>query len=406
MWVRRPSPRNSSDAARLAGTALTLGALAAGCGFSSDRPGDPVLDGGPPTTDAPPGNTGFCFGPSGWQVCFDADPVDGLSLNGPIDTDRTDAASPCVKGQPASWTAALQPEACFIVADKVTIATVRATGRRPLVIVGATGIAVNELLDVSSHAVVGAAVTTGAGAQPGDCQPFKSNPANGQGAGGGAGGSFTTQAGNGGTGDHGNRQNGQAATADLGAPGRLRGGCAGQDGAGGRGGHGGAGGGAVYLVSGGAIEINGTINASGAGGEGGDGADGGGGGGSGGLIALYGATIKTQATSLLLANGGGGGGGSSAMVATIVVKGGPGEDPEISVPVTAASGGAGGHVVSPTGGDGGNGGDGFPATGGALDGRGGDANAGGAGGGGGAGHIRTSGALGAATASPAAVTAP
>ncbi|HEY6180471.1 MAG TPA: hypothetical protein VIX73_38780, partial [Kofleriaceae bacterium] len=293
---------------------------ASGCGFgdNSAKPGPdggvqpdggtgPVPDASPP--DMTPGNP-LCFGPMGWQLCLDAVPSGVVTLTGTLDTDRTDTSpsNPCLPTQPASWTASLQPDACIVVGDKVTVASLIASGKRPLVIIGGSAIAVTTLLDVGSRHLPPA----GAGANSTECQPFKRDPGIGTGGGGGAGGSFGGQAGNGGQGNNGNRTNGQAADADVGDPARLRGGCPGQAGGNSRDGDVGAGGGAVYLVSGGTITIMGAIDASGAGGLGATANNGGSGGGSGGLIVLHGAAISTTATSLVFASGGGGSGGGAA----------------------------------------------------------------------------------------------
>jgi hypothetical protein len=383
---------------------LVAAALAGGCGFAgnSAKPAPdagvdvPVgtVDAAPP--DMAPGGE-LCFGPTGWQVCLDAPPSGAVTLTGALDTDKSDAENPCRKDQPASWTAALQPDACFVVGAKVTVTSLVATGKRPLVIVGGSAIAITTLLDVGSRHV-GAA---GAGANSTECQLFKRNPGTGTGGGGGAGGSFGGQAGNGGQGNAGNRQNGQAADADVGDPARLRGGCPGQAGGNSKAGDGGNGGGAVYLVSGGTITIMGAIDASGAGGLGAAGQNGGSGGGSGGLIVLHGAAISTMGTTLVFATGGGGGGGGAASGPPATAKGNDGQDPSVGLPLAIAAGGTGGQVSSGNGGDGGSG---FPATGNTLDGTGGDTGAGGGGGGGASGFILTGQSLGLATVSPAAHT--
>lgn len=394
--VRRHSPGNS-DLAWLAALAL-----AGGCGFGDNKAkpdAGPDLDGAGPTADAAPpdmvpGNP-LCFGPAGWQLCFDAVPSGALTLSGAIDTDRSDTSpsNPCVKVQPASWINALQPDACIVAADKVTVTSLVATGKRPLVIVGGSALAVTTLLDVASRR--GAA---GAGSQSTECRPFKRAPGTGSGGGGGAGGSFGGQAGNGGLGDGGNRQSGQAADPDVGDPTRLRGGCAGQPGGNAPAGSGGAGGGAVYLVSNGTLTITGTIDASGAGGNGGAMQNGGSGGGSGGLIVLHATAISAMPGSLVFASGGGGGGGGAASGPPATSRGVDGQDPTVGLPLATALGGAGGQISD---GNGGKGGDGYPAAGNSLDGTGGDNQAGGGGGGGANGVVLSSQALTGAVVSPA-----
>lgn len=374
-------------------------ALAGGCGFdSSAKPGIdagvdvPVgtVDAAPP--DMVPGGT-LCFGPAGWQVCLDAPPSGSITLSGTLDTDRSDAANPCLAHEVPSWRDALQPDACFIAGDKVGVTSLTVTGRRPLVIVGGSAITVTGLLDVGSRR----AGPAGAAANSTECQPFKRAPGQGTGGGGGAGGSFGGQAGNGGEGNVGNRQNGQAADADVGDPARLRGGCPGQVGGNGQAGDAGNGGGAVYLVSGGAITIMGSIDASGAGGRGGAAQNGGSGGGSGGMIVLHGASIATLTSSLVFATGGGGGGGGAGGGAPEAAKGVDGHDPLVGLPLQIAAGGAGGQMTNASGGDGG---DGFPAAGNSLDGNGGQQDAGGGGGGGASGFILANQSLGLAVVAP------
>jgi hypothetical protein len=380
---------------------------APGCGFGSSpaKPGADAGvdgsgggggdDGGP--TDTPPTGTGFCYGPSGWQVCLADKPSGQVPLQGALDTDKSNANNLCLKNQPDNWTAT-QPEACFIVGDTVTISSLNVTGSRPLVIVAQTQITVMNLLDVASHRATGA---VGAGSMSaGGCKPFGGSPGIGPPGGGGAGGSFLFPGGKGGTGDGINQVGGLAADADVGAPARLRGGCAGQPGGGGKPDDGGAGGGAVYLVSAGQISILGKIDASGAGGAGEDGQHGGGGGGSGGMIVLYGSKVATMIATILIADGGGGGGGSAQSGPTI--KGTDGHEPIPASPILPAFGGAGGILI---GGDGGDGGNGYPAlttTIPGLLGNSGDQGAGGGGGGGGGGYIRSNQNLGAAAVSPAA----
>jgi hypothetical protein len=200
-----------------------------------------------------------------------------------------------------------------------------------------------------------------------------------------------TKAGNGGNGDSAT-QNGQASSADTMAPTHLRGGCPGQVGgasAAGDAGKVGFGGGSIYLISGGEIRLQSSINASGAGGGGGiKNSAGGSGGGSGGTIVLYAATITipTAPAPALMANGGGGGGG-----AVQNTRGGDGSDPLLTSALQAAGGGGpnGGNgyaVINPMGVDGAS----ASATGGG----------GGGGGGGGAGYIRSNKPLVGAVVSP------
>jgi hypothetical protein len=384
----------------------------AGCGFQSTaKPGeDAGIDGPPPVIDAAidtpidmPAATG-CVGAGDWQVCLGTAPPGPKTLDGTLNTDTSDR---CLANIPPGW-GGLQADACFIVADTITVGSLRAVGSRALVLAAATRLTVTTLLDVSSKRG-----DRGAGSQSTECKAFGREPSSGNaqppehgGGGGGAGGSFMTQAGNGGTGDDGVHQNGLVSDPDFGAPMRLRGGCAGQPGGGAGSSSAGPGGGAVYLLSGGTLVLTGVINASGGGGAGGSsqpsnaGGRGGGGGGSGGAIFLYGAPITTAATTVLLANGGSGGGGGAEGGPT--ADGSDGHEPLVTAPSTPAVGGAAG-LESPNG-SGGAGGDGYPATNVApndhLNAKNGDVGGGGGGGGGGAGYIQANQDLTGATASP------
>lgn len=366
-----------------------------------DTPGGPGDDGGPPP-DGPPAGNGFCYGPSGWQVCLDVKASGQVPLMGALDTDKSDATNPCLKNQPSSWIAS-QPPACIIVGASVTLGALRVTGSRPLVIVADGRIDVNGFVDIASHR---SPAGVGAGTAGADCKPFAGSPGGGPPGGGGAGGSFMFPGGNGGTGDGTNQAGGQAATGLVGGPAQLRGGCVGQVGGGGKPDDGGAGGGAVYLVSAGTIAISATgiIDVSGAGGGGEDALHGGGGGGSGGMIALFASSITTMDTAILIATGGGGGGGSAQ--SGPMIKGKDGHEPDLAMPVAAALGGAGGILISANGGDGGNGYPALATTMPGLGGLSGDSGAGGGGGGGGGGQIRSNQTLTTPLVSPPAVSWP
>jgi hypothetical protein len=259
-------------------------------------------------------------------------------------------------------------DACLVAADSIIVpsgATVVGIGSRPLVLLATTTIDIEGTIDVASHR--GAAV--GAGADPASCTAVAPTS-----PGGGAGGTYGTDGGDGGIGLP---DGAPGLAANTGDPVDVRGGCPGGNGAsgGGPGGVGGHGGGAVYLLAGISITIDGTINASGAGGDGcsagGGGGCGGGGGGAGGMIVLDGPTVTTRGA--LFANGGGGGEGASSN------HGNAGA--ESSAPDDAARGGTGGAS------NGGDGGDGATATSDASDGRDGVSNTGGGGGGGGGGGV-------------------
>jgi hypothetical protein len=265
-----------------------------------------------------------------------------------------------------------QPAACFIIGDTITVPTggTNVNGGKPLVLVAHRLVAVAGVLDVASH--LGDMVSP-----PTECRAFSqvpNAPEVGVGGSGGAGGSFMTRGGNGGLGESGS-QSGQANAADVTAPTHLRGGCSGQAGgalAAADAGIPGAGGGSVYLVSGGEIDIQRAVNASGSGGGGGNARAGGSGGGAGGMIVLHSPMITWSMTPVLIANGGGGGSGSQG------AKSPDGTDPSVLYPLLPVDGGGNGGsgypVVTPSDADGINS---------SL------ASAGGGGGGGAAGYIRS-----------------
>lgn len=367
----------------------------AACGFQTARPAgvtcdagidgpdiDSMIDGAPPNT---------CYGPTGtFRVCLGEAPTGMVTLPAMIDTDLK--ALPCLLAQPSGWMPS-QPESCFIVGNSISVPMTgtRVLGRRPLVLVAQTQITVVAVLDVASHQIENRA--PGAAQTPGQCMDFQQDAADGEagaGGGGGAGGTFMSQGGRGGQGG-GGAQEGRPAQADGSNPTRLRGGCPGQVG----GNHGpadtttGRGGGAIYLVAGGSIAINGAINASGAGATADAARTGGSGGGTGGMIVLYAPSITLDGTSgALVANGGGGASGGSSGG-----RGADGHDPDVLTPSTAAAGG-------------GTGGMGYPALGSALNGPAGSGNGGGDGGGGGAGFIRANVTLSSARISPPAAFVP
>ena len=249
-------------------------------------------------------------------------------------------------------------EVCVIVRTAIDIgggASLRAVGKRPLVLVSTTSISVKGVIDASS--VLGK--PPGAGADSALCMP---GPISGATGAGGVGGSF---GGMGGRGGINSSPPGTLATLD-----HVQGGCPGGRGNANPPTAGGSGGGAVYLIAKEQIIIDGTINGSGAGGDAigglGFGQNGGGGGGAGGLIGLDAPMISGGGT--LFANGGGGGGGSSQLG-----NAEPGsESPSATIP------GQGGNGS----GDGGNG-----SIGTMLDGQAGISAQAGGGGGGGAGVI-------------------
>src|SRR3954470_11477799 len=261
--------------------------------FMPPMPSDGTDGGDGPGTGSAGADAAVCFGTEPFRVCLKEAPNQPLSISGPGTT--IDTTANCVA------TVLAGSQGCVMAGTTISIdATLRATGPRPLVLIASEKITIlgTGVVDVGSHR--GATLESGAGAM--DC-------ANGQPPdrhGGGAGGSFL---GLGGTG-------GPSVSASGGTPGpvvtdanKLRGGGAVQDTPGPtgpnpvRGGHGG---GAVLLIAGQSISVDGAINAAGEGGEGGPPDFGGGGGGSGGMIVLYAPTITGN--GLILASGGGGGG--------------------------------------------------------------------------------------------------
>jgi hypothetical protein len=240
---------------------------------------------------------------------------------------------------------------CVVAGAGITLAatkSIRAYGTKPLVVLSTTTMTLEatSTVDVSSNRGIGP-VATGAGANSAMC----TSGAAPEFAGGGYGGSF------GGKGGNGEQLTGATVTSGVAAPALtspptiLRGGCPGGNGDA-SGGAGGAGGGAVALIAGTSIQVDGTVNASGAGGKGGPATQsGGGGGGSGGMIVLDAPSIT--ATGSLFANGGGGGQGGDGSGSNFGMGDDGGESPAPSTPAaggnnTGRDGGAGGTGSSGT----------------------------------------------------------
>lgn len=298
--------------------------LLAGCDFGAPGAGgdggvDPGGDGSTPGMDAarldasPITCNGAGYGADPFPVCLSATPTGAVTIDASV-TINTDDCTTTIPGLTTGQKIAQMqngaPMICVFAAGSIlangTI-TIRAQGSLPLGLLAHTSLTIrsNVTIDVSGASMGAAGNVAGcAGANGGN---------NGNGGGGGAGGSFGTSGGNG------------AAVMGAGAgstaapavtPTFLRGGCAG--GRGGNagtssGGDGGNGGGAVYLLAGVQLEIDGRINASGSGGLAttGGGRGGGGGGGSGGMIALWaGNQITVAPGAQIWANGGGGAAGS------------------------------------------------------------------------------------------------
>jgi hypothetical protein len=367
----------------------------AGCGLSSERFIGPDAGG----TDAVAAQT--CFGSGFMQLCLQTPPTGQWPVATPppptpIQIDTSPKSSDCAPLMTGG-------DYCVVAGTTITIDTiVRATGSRPLVLLASDSITVNGsgIVDVGSHRS-GSSAGPGAGeATDGVCHVGMppADPAIGgisessavRVGGGGAGGSFILQGGMGGHGagipetmlytSTGGGPWGSVTAESLTS---LRGGCPGQQGASQEakgvapsGGAGGDGGGAVFLIAGNTITINGSILAGGEGGAGATNigqASGGGGGGTGGTIGFDAMVIMAGSSSVIATGGGGGQGGDSGRTATAAA----GEDGSFT---TAAAGGAGG-----SGANGGSGGAGSIGPGPGLDGAIGALHTGGGGGGGGGG---------------------
>jgi hypothetical protein len=280
-------------------------------------------------------------------------------------------------------------DVCVIAATTIGISgTLIAHGPNPLVLVATDGIMVNGSGAIQ---VEGTGMMAGPGADTTACS--RAGSGSGNPGGGGAGGSFIGAGGDGGVAGMSGGSGGAA------SPGIeptlvtvLRGGCSGGDGTNGQ--PQGGGGGAVDLISGSTIQINGSILAGGGGGSGATGNNGGGGAGAGGMIVLdaQGGT-HFNGGAAADANGGGGGQGQAPNI-----NGSNGED---SIGPAVATGGSAANA----GGSGGNGSFGATAAGSGQPGP--SGNTGGGGGGGGAGLIFAWGPLSnsgsAAEISPAAI---
>ncbi len=311
-------------------------------------PGD-MCTGGPPgdarqdaSTDGVSPDSSLCFG-------YSVAPFLTVCPSGPIPGARsfantgirTDVECTFMMAQPQP----MAPPVCVIVATTIAISgVVIVRGPNPLVLLGTDRVTIqnNAVLDVASHA--------GAGAAPAGMPGPLCNAGNGGvsvtelSSGGGAGGAFGAGGGRGGPGG----ANGNAGSPQMIQPATyLRGGCPGGNGAdvaGFTGGRGGGAGGAIYLMSGAGIVVEGSINASGAGAAAASQHTGGGGGGSGGMIILDAPTMIITGRLYAL-----GGGGSSGGV--IMGPGNPGNDPtdfggyaleSTPPPGLAGRGGAGG----------------------------------------------------------------
>ena len=242
-----------------------------------------------------------CLGSPPFDACI-AIPQDPLTLEGKLDTDNASCTP---------FTGSLAADACVIAGTTIEVTNLAVTGHHPLVLFATSDLVIGAQLDAASHLLS----NDGPGADPLACISGTNPPTGSDPAPGGWGGSFAGRGGAGGMGYVGSRSAG--VPADPSTPIALRGGCAGGAGAEAGailGGAPGAGGGAVLLVAGDRIDVDGAIDASGAGGGGGaaavgTSAPGGGGGGTGGMVVLEAPSVMFNANGKLYANGGGGGQG-------------------------------------------------------------------------------------------------
>jgi hypothetical protein len=329
----------------LAGTCC---AYLTACGFP--RPLDVDPDGADDSGDG-----ANCFG-SFLNICLETVPTAPLTIStaSAIETDSPLCARTISGGA----------DYCVIAATNITIAApLRGTGTRPLVLFARDTIVTTALIDVASHRS-GSSRGVGAGGNPSVCA-VAAPPQRG---GGHAGGSFVGVGGSGGVGSNGAVPGSPAAAVPSVTT--LRGGCSGQNA--GAGDQGGDGGGAVFLIAGKRIDVQGGVNASGGGALGSaGGSQGGYGGGAGGMIGFEAPTITSG--GLLLASGGGGGGGSNGPdpapsdgwdpITTEPALGGPGagggQGGNGSSAMIASPGMAGGPGMNWSGGGGGGGGAGL-----------------------------------------------
>ena len=289
------------------------------------------IDGGTTGSDsavATGQDAGFCYGTGLVSVCLAAAPSQPFMTTDLTAID-TDSSLLCAATLGAG-------EYCVIAGTTVAIdGVLRATGRRPLVLLASDSITTSSMIDVGSHR--SSPDRVGAGADHAAC----SGGTGPTGGGGGAGGSFVGIGGAGGPSATSGTSSGGTSGAAAIAVTALRGGCTGQGGDGSDGGLAGHGGGAVALIAGSSIVLHAEIDAGGEGGSAGTGlTSGGAGGGAGGMIVLDAPTISSS--SALVANGGGGGEGSEVSIA--------GRNGADATAVTAAPGGSG---LTGQGGDGG-----------------------------------------------------
>jgi hypothetical protein len=343
---------------------------------------DPDPDGGNTTGDA----IADCYGhdvPPYLETCLSRDAAtltvpSRYTVSMPTTFTTTSECTPA-NGAYTILQKLVGPAVCVKVADDIEITStgsLSARGGPVLLLLARNDITIDGTIDVSGSPLSPPAGTVNCPAGPGGDGP-------GGGSGGG-GGSFATSGGTGGFGaDNATRGTSTPIVTPINT---VRGGCTG-----GLGGApvsivGGKGGGAIYLLAGHDIVINGHIDASGAGGAGGGSVSGagggGGGGGAGGMIVLEAKhAIAVAPTAEIFALGGGGGGGGSQDNPAM-----PGRPP--TGPQTPGAGGPGGAVGVSGGFSGGSGGGGSRLSPADYVGQNGAFGRGGGGGGGGAGAIR------------------
>ena len=361
----------------------------AACGFSvrsdavpTDASSDAPGDGG---SGGEGGDASFCYGAGFGAVCLSAAPASPLVL--PSDPGFDTGGGGCTEIVSSQGI-----ELCVMAGTTVSLPvgrTFRGLGARPLVVVAVDTMTIDGFLGVSS--LIGSQPGAGSGFAP--CSGATAGVDDAGGASGGAGGSFGGRGGTGGSGDLDATPSLGGVAAPTVVPTNIRAGCPGTSGGTGdsAGGAGGPGGGALYLIAGTQITINGGLYSVGRGGGGAMSRGGGGGGGSGGLIGLDAPTVHIVGT--IAANGGGGGEGARVQVET----GFDGSDGLVGARAP------GGDDSDPLDGAGGDGSEGATLAGGPGIG----ADGGGGGGGGGAGFVYLKGArTGTGPVSPAAAVVP
>jgi hypothetical protein len=245
----------------------------------------------------PPADSPLVLAPGNWH--YDTDTAE---LRSPADISTSPVSADATQGDGSTHARVISLQSFTVEAG----ATLRVQGSLPLIIASWDTIAVDGVIDASSHHEFNVP-TIGAGASGPQCLPAGTSTSNDHSGGGGGGG----YGGPGNSGGNGGESGGGPAGPPLGSvPTIVAGGCDG--GAGGSdtdAGAAGSGGGAIQLTALNAVSIAGVVHAGGAGAGGATGNAGGGGGGSGGYIGLAAPLVGLAPTAILAANGGGGGAG-------------------------------------------------------------------------------------------------